>query len=360
MTNIEWKFIPGFNERYSASTRGEIRSHLTGKILVAFPDNYGYRSVSLRKQPSWPTEKSKVCVLVLETFVGPRPVEQVACHGPRGINCDYLDNLSWGTVKENAEDRIRDGTAPVGEQHPGAKFTEDDVLTMRRAHKAGATTLELAKKYECTRQAVHAIVIGKLWSHVGGPLHVPGETTVLTDTDVQTMRATYAAGGTSFVKLASQHGVAPMTVWKAIKGETWKTTEGAQTSKSPAAPRAAKGAGLTESEVVKIREDFARGGRSAKQMAVDCGLPYHTMRRILLHETWAAAGGPKTTKEQLKKNIGRSPAPHKAKMTAEQVIESRRRYAVGGVTIRALSVEYGVAFNAMHSIIRRKTWKHVK
>ena len=45
-----------------------------------------------------------------------------------------------------------------------------------------------------------------------------------------------------------------------------------------------------------------------------------------------------------------------AKLTEDQVLEIRRRYAEGGVTQRSLGDEYGVGFGAIGKIVRRKRW----
>ena len=48
-----------------------------------------------------------------------------------------------------------------------------------------------------------------------------------------------------------------------------------------------------------------------------------------------------------------------AKLTEEQVIEIRRRYADGGVTHRSLGRDYGVAYSVIGKIIRREIWAHL-
>jgi HNH endonuclease len=48
-----------------------------------------------------------------------------------------------------------------------------------------------------------------------------------------------------------------------------------------------------------------------------------------------------------------------ARLTTAQVREARRRYASGGVTQKALAVEYGVAPNTMGYVLKGKTWKRV-
>jgi hypothetical protein len=49
-----------------------------------------------------------------------------------------------------------------------------------------------------------------------------------------------------------------------------------------------------------------------------------------------------------------------AKLTEEQVIEIRSRYAAGGVSQRKLGDEFGVAQQLISRIIRRKLWAHLE
>ena len=49
-----------------------------------------------------------------------------------------------------------------------------------------------------------------------------------------------------------------------------------------------------------------------------------------------------------------------AKLTEEQVIEIRRRYADGGVTYRSLAAEYGVHHSVIGYIITRRNWSHLE
>lgn len=47
-------------------------------------------------------------------------------------------------------------------------------------------------------------------------------------------------------------------------------------------------------------------------------------------------------------------------VTEEQVREMRKRYAQGGIFLRELAAENNMSIVGIHSIIRRKTWKHVE
>lgn len=51
-------------------------------------------------------------------------------------------------------------------------------------------------------------------------------------------------------------------------------------------------------------------------------------------------------------------ASGKAKLTDEQVLEIRRRYALGE-TAKSLAVEFGMSHSATQMITSRRTWRHI-
>lgn len=48
-----------------------------------------------------------------------------------------------------------------------------------------------------------------------------------------------------------------------------------------------------------------------------------------------------------------------SKMTEEKVIEVRNRYKNENISLKILSKDYNICAQTLHSIINRKTWKHV-
>lgn len=83
------------------------RKDRTGKLT-------GYRSVCLSLKGKH--RNVYVHEIVLRVFVGPRPSpvhEALHGNGDRGDN--RLDNLRWGTVQENADDRERHGHVHRGD-----------------------------------------------------------------------------------------------------------------------------------------------------------------------------------------------------------------------------------------------------
>jgi hypothetical protein len=79
-----------------------------------------------------------------------------------------LENLSWGTHKQNEADKQHHGTRTVlrGEKNGRAKLTEDDVTWIRLMHNSGWTLKEIAARYGVHFGTIHLISTGKRWKHL--------------------------------------------------------------------------------------------------------------------------------------------------------------------------------------------------
>jgi hypothetical protein len=109
--------------------------------------------------------------LVLEAFVGPCPPGLMGLHRNDDRSNNSLSNLYWGTPLQNMADCRRNGTKVVGEAVCNAKLTDELVIEMREEYaRGGVHQAQLAKKYQMTQVNVSAVVTGKSWAHVGGPI----------------------------------------------------------------------------------------------------------------------------------------------------------------------------------------------
>ncbi len=124
----------------------------------------GYRRVSLYRDGE--SSPHNVCVLVLTAFVGPCPTGQEARHGNGNRTDDRIDNLSWGTRKQNAEDRVLHGTQVRGEQHPGAKLTNDLARLTLELRDQGWRYREIAERLGVSITLIGNICRGQAWKHV--------------------------------------------------------------------------------------------------------------------------------------------------------------------------------------------------
>lgn len=84
------------------------------------PEGKQYWTVSLsdfgKPRQSW--TKRRVHLLVLETFVGPRPHGMFGCHNDGDKDNNRLENLRWDTASNNSYDTVRHG------RHHQTKKTE--------------------------------------------------------------------------------------------------------------------------------------------------------------------------------------------------------------------------------------------
>ena len=135
-------------------------------ILKTWSDSGGYAMVTIYAPgiPRMIPRKVKVAHLVLETFVSTMPDGMLCKHGPKGQNCDFLDNLCWGTAKENMADRVRDGTDERGEKHHFAKLTNEQAREIKFVRlPRGETTKEIAAEFGVSYQSVGDIRAGRTW-----------------------------------------------------------------------------------------------------------------------------------------------------------------------------------------------------
>lgn len=100
-------------------------------------------------------------VLVLEAFVGPRPLGMEACHDDNdGLN-NALENLRWDTPVNNQRDRFKHGTRTM------CITTEEVVKKIRREYRRRVMGYKkLGDKYGLHFVTVAHIVNRRTWKHV--------------------------------------------------------------------------------------------------------------------------------------------------------------------------------------------------
>jgi hypothetical protein len=168
-----WAPIKDFEGVYEVSTLGRIRSLdrpqrvrgngislQKGQILKQWKQtNYMY--CDLRKPGI--KQKARIHVVVLETFVCPRPDGMIACHNNGDSTDNRLCNLRWGTHEENAADKILHGTHQYGERAAKSKLTEAQAVAILQSPKAYAA---IAKEFGVCKSTVTHIKTGRNWPHL--------------------------------------------------------------------------------------------------------------------------------------------------------------------------------------------------
>lgn len=148
-----WKPVLGFENEYSISNTGQVRSedrmvpYLKGpnvgkmkrvysRILSQHKDPAGYLRVTLARDGK--LYSKLIHILLLESFVSPRPDGKWGLHWDDNELNNDLSNLRWGTPKENAEDSVRNGHNANTKKDAcskGHKYTKENTILQRDGKK---------------------------------------------------------------------------------------------------------------------------------------------------------------------------------------------------------------------------------
>lgn len=145
-----WKDVPEYGGRYQVSDCGGV-SGPSGPLRPWRSGKAGYRIIGL-----WLHGKERrfaVHRLVLTAFTGPCPEGMECRHLDGDPANNHIENLAWGTKRENEDDKDRHGTSWRSGWRPpkmprGAPTFTDAVL--RRAVEArinGASQKEVAAQF---------------------------------------------------------------------------------------------------------------------------------------------------------------------------------------------------------------------
>lgn len=98
--------------------------------------------------------------------------QEQCCHNCGNAKCVNPKHLRWGDAFDNAADREKHGTAPIGERNPNAQLTAADVKEIYAA-KQTTSRFELAKRFKVDANTIWGIWNGySWWSVTGAPKKV--------------------------------------------------------------------------------------------------------------------------------------------------------------------------------------------
>jgi hypothetical protein len=165
------------NPAYRVSNVGQVQcclklvgppdySHMTDSWHDLLPHRNaetGYLEVCIRSHGKGKT--TAVHKLVAEAFLGPCPEGLQVCHDDNDKTNPRLDNLCYGTPKQNNADKKRHGTQQEGSRVAGAKLVESDVIEIMQM-RAGWLFRQIAEKYGVQEGTIGKIFRGETWSHL--------------------------------------------------------------------------------------------------------------------------------------------------------------------------------------------------
>lgn len=156
-----------------------------------------------------------------------------------GVAASTILRISSGRGWSHIEGAVTDSKTALahgvhlrtGTHHYRTHLTDEDIVAIREAADSGTTRQELAEQHGVTTKAIHSIITGRVWKHVGGPVDIqpPSErrrgednhNTPLTTEDVREIKRA-ALAGTSQRELGRRYGVSQAAISNIVRGKTWK------------------------------------------------------------------------------------------------------------------------------------------
>lgn len=106
--------------------------------------------------------------LLAFAYLGSQPSpKHIVCHLNDVKTDNRLENLYWGTRKQNEEDKTSNGGRPVGEEHVNCVLTEKQVLDLRQEYLEGGTShRKLSAKYGVHFETIRDAILGTTWTYL--------------------------------------------------------------------------------------------------------------------------------------------------------------------------------------------------
>lgn len=121
---------------------------------------HGYWKVGLRKNGK--SYVVSVHKLVLETFVG-EPGGRQACHLDGNQDNNQLENLKWGTAKDNALDKIAHGRSCKYEANAASKLKIHQISRIKWLLSSGVPQRQIASTFHVSQRTICNINRGFSW-----------------------------------------------------------------------------------------------------------------------------------------------------------------------------------------------------
>ncbi len=98
-----------------------------------------------------------------ELTIGAIPSDLQVCHKCDNRRCVNPSHLFIGTAKDNSDDRDAKGRTLIGERHPMARLSENQIRDIR---KAAGTIAAIARRFGVSETHTSYILKRKVWKHV--------------------------------------------------------------------------------------------------------------------------------------------------------------------------------------------------
>lgn len=159
---LKWKTIEEFPQS-QVSSAGQVKGPRGLRKATIMPK--GYLVINFNGSGR-KTISRLVHRLVLQAFVGECPKGHECRHLDGDPSNNNLDNLCWGTYRENAADKLRHGTNNSGERNGKARLKADKVLEIREFAKSEPSPVKVARHFGITEDNAWQIIHRVKWKHL--------------------------------------------------------------------------------------------------------------------------------------------------------------------------------------------------
>jgi len=168
----------GYESIYSVSVNGIITRNVIkyknhDKTVAQFTLNNGYKAITVRDKGNKKNLTVHYCVLASFTYDGHKD-NLVVMHKDGNKLNNNLENLQWGTVRDNHLDKKNHGTFQTGELHGSHKLTNEEVLFCRDKSNSHLTYAELGRKFNVTGECI-SYAVNKGWRSLQASSRMEGK-----------------------------------------------------------------------------------------------------------------------------------------------------------------------------------------
>jgi hypothetical protein len=150
-----FKPIPGY-PNYEINEEGVVRNIKKQRVIK--PVKQRYLRVTLHRN-GIPSAGLLVHQLVMSAHVGPKPSGMCVRHLDGDPYNNSLENLAYGSLAENQQDRLTHGTY-------GMKLSERKIRIIRGLYLCGFTQARISDIMTVSRQCISRVCTHKSWANV--------------------------------------------------------------------------------------------------------------------------------------------------------------------------------------------------
>ena len=174
MNQENWKPIVGFETLYEISDHGRVRRSApgsktyVGKILKTLKaSSTEHQQANLYDGRHY--HRRGVHALVIEAFIGPRPLGKEVNHRDGNPRNNHISNLEYVTRRENHRHASTLGLLAFGTRNGAHKLTHQQVYSILKLIDQKIPDTQISKKFHVCPETIRKIRLGKTWSRLRDP-----------------------------------------------------------------------------------------------------------------------------------------------------------------------------------------------